>query len=79
MAKKIHCNYLTVNSKNKTQTTWSNTKTVSSNITNTKNISKTNVNNNLTNDSQTIANAFNEYFLTAVDVITDNLLNKSNY
>jgi len=39
----------------------------------------TNVNNNLGNDSQTIANAFNEYFLTAVDVITDNLLNKSNY
>jgi len=40
----------------------------------------TNVNNNLANDSQTIANAFKEYFLTtAVKVITDNLINKSNY
>jgi hypothetical protein len=40
----------------------------------------TNVNNNLANDSQTIANAFNEHFLTtAVIVITDNLINKCNY
>ena len=40
----------------------------------------TNVHNNLANDSQTIANAFNEYFsTTAVNIITDNLKRKIEY
>jgi hypothetical protein len=45
-----------------TKTIWSIITTASSNTTNTNNISIMNVNNNLSNDSQTISNAFNKYF-----------------
>ena len=51
-----------VNSKNMTKTTWSSITTVSNNKTSTNNVSMMNVNNNLSNDSQTISNAFNKYF-----------------
>ena len=62
------------------KTTWSIIKTVSSNRTNPNNISLMNINNNLSNDSQTIANAFNKYFLTtAENIITDNLINKKRF
>ena len=44
------------------KTTCSIIKTVSSNESNTKNISMINTNNILANDTQTIANAFNKYF-----------------
>jgi len=45
-----------------TETTWSIFTTVSSNKTDTNNVSMMNVNNNLSSDSQTISNAFNKYF-----------------
>lgn len=51
LTKKTHCNNLIVNSKNMTKTTWNIITTVSSNKTNTNNISMINVNNNLSNDS----------------------------
>jgi len=44
------------------------------------NISLINVNDNLTNDSQIIANAFNKYFLIVLEnVIIENVNDKNNF
>jgi hypothetical protein len=79
LAKKNHFDNLITNSKNQTKTTCSIVKTVTRSKVNVNNISLLNVNDNLTNDSQIILNAFNKYFLTVAENINvENLYYKNS-
>ena len=53
---------LLLKSTNRPSTTWNMVKTITNNVTTSSNIAEMNVNNNLTSNSSTIANAFNAYF-----------------
>ena len=59
-------------SNNKPKTTWNIVRTITNNKTTTNNITTMNVN-KLSSNPQTIANAFNTYFL----IVAENLLNKN--
>jgi hypothetical protein len=67
------------NSKNKTKTSLNFVTTVTRNKVSVNNISLINVNDNLTNDSQIIANVFDKYFLTVVEnVLVENVNDKNS-
>jgi len=62
-----------------TKTSLNIIKTVTRSEVNVNNASLKNVNDNLTNDSQIIANAFNNYFLTVVEnLIVENVNDKKS-
>ena len=73
-AKKLYFNTLLFNSKNKQTTVWSIIKILTTNKSNANNVSVMNINDNLSNNHLTIANALNKSFLS----VTNNI-NINNY
>jgi hypothetical protein len=72
-AKKLYYSNRIMKSNNKPKTTWNIVRTITNNKNTTNNITTMNVNNQLSSDPQTIANAFNSYFLS----VAENLLTKN--
>jgi hypothetical protein len=69
-AKKLYYNNRIMKSNNKPKTTWNIVRTITNNKNTTNNITTMNVNNQLSNDPQTIVNAFNLYLSVAENLLT---------
>jgi hypothetical protein len=64
-----------LNSKNKMKTTWNINKLETGKKSSKRGVHFLNINGKLTDNQQTIANSFNNYFLTIADKIIDNIRN----
>ena len=69
-AKKMYFDKLLLKSTNRPSTIWNIVKTLTNNVTTSSNIEEMNINNNLTSNSSTIANAFNAYFSSVAENLT---------
>jgi len=73
LAKKLYCNRLLLNSKNKSKTTWNIVKTITNNKNINNNISTMNIKDKLSSNPLVIVNAFN----TSFSSVAENLLIKN--
>jgi hypothetical protein len=77
-AKKLYYNKLLLKSNDKTKTVWNIVKS-STNNGDSSNIFSMNIEDKVSSNSLTIANAFNSYFLSvAENLLSKNVINKSN-
>jgi hypothetical protein len=71
MAKKLYFNKCIINSNNKIKTTWNLAKSITNRKTTSNNLNQMNIEGRLSGNPLTIANAFNSYFISAVENILE--------
>ena len=78
LAKKVYYNDKLANSTNQPKTTWSIVKTITNNKKNFNNILIIEIDGKIKTHQQTIAEKFNNYYVSVVDITNNNSINNAN-